>query len=229
MLIHSYTYWPYLISELLVAGSSWPRTFLHPRCFCLALINTQHPLGKLARWGLALQELDLKIHYRPGRLNDHVDALSCVPLEMDTTNNEKKMVAAVETSQLVAKDRDLAERQRKDQNLNVIIQYLKDGTLPQPEKEAKELILNKGKYVLIDDVLYHIAVDGTLRIVPPVRDREGLIQEPHGGKLAGHLRDAKIFGQLSKLYWWPGMRLLSFVDRVKHVLPVMWVGPLNLI
>ena len=28
--------WPHLISELLVAGSSWPRTFLHPRCFCLA-------------------------------------------------------------------------------------------------------------------------------------------------------------------------------------------------
>ena len=68
------------------------------------------------------------------------------------------------------------------------------------------MVLNKGQYVLIDDVLYHIAVDGTLRIVPPVGDREGLIQEAHGGKLAGHLRDAKIFGQLSKSYWWSGMR-----------------------
>ena len=34
--------WPQLISKLLVApawlhaASDWPRTFLHPRCFCLA-------------------------------------------------------------------------------------------------------------------------------------------------------------------------------------------------
>ena len=49
-------------------------------------------------------------------------------------------------------------------------------------------------------------MDGTLRIVPPGEDRERLIQEAHGGKLAGHLRDAKIYGQLGKSYWWPGMR-----------------------
>ena len=36
------TSWPQLISKLLVASaclhvaSDWPRTFLHPRCFCLA-------------------------------------------------------------------------------------------------------------------------------------------------------------------------------------------------
>ena len=41
-LITCSTSWPYLISEFLVAyitivASDWPRTFLHPRCFCLAL------------------------------------------------------------------------------------------------------------------------------------------------------------------------------------------------
>ena len=40
-LIKCSTSWPYLISEVLVAyitivASDWPRTFLHPRCFCLA-------------------------------------------------------------------------------------------------------------------------------------------------------------------------------------------------
>ena len=34
-----------------------------------SLLNTPHPLGKLARWGLALQEVDLVIHYRPGKSN----------------------------------------------------------------------------------------------------------------------------------------------------------------
>ena len=49
--------------------------------------------------------------------------------------------------------------------------------------------------------IYHIATDGTLRIVLPGEDREELIQEAHGGKLAGHLKDVKILGQLSKSYW----------------------------
>ena len=40
-LIKCSTSWPYLILEFLVAyitivASDWPRTFLHPRCFCLA-------------------------------------------------------------------------------------------------------------------------------------------------------------------------------------------------
>ena len=41
-----------------------------------ALLNTPHPSGKLARWGLALQELELEIIYRPGRKNSAADALS---------------------------------------------------------------------------------------------------------------------------------------------------------
>ena len=45
-LIKCSTSWPYLISEFLVAyitivASDWPRTFLHPRCFCLAFILQQ--------------------------------------------------------------------------------------------------------------------------------------------------------------------------------------------
>ena len=47
------TSWPYLISEFLVAdsftcnaASSWPRTFLHPRCFCLLdCIKAQSPIA----------------------------------------------------------------------------------------------------------------------------------------------------------------------------------------
>ena len=41
-----------------------------------SLLNTPHPPGKLARWGLALQEVDLSISYRPGRQNMLADVLS---------------------------------------------------------------------------------------------------------------------------------------------------------
>ena len=65
------------------------------------------------------------------------------------------VIAAIAASRSPAKDGDLAEKQKKDPKLSQIIWYLKDGILPQAEKEAKELILNKGQYVLVDEILYH--------------------------------------------------------------------------
>jgi len=46
-----------------------------------SLLNTPHPSGKLARWGLTIQELDLHIHYRPGKTNKAADALSRNPCQ----------------------------------------------------------------------------------------------------------------------------------------------------
>ena len=34
------------------------------------LLNTPQPSGRLARWDLILQELDLQLEYRPGRKNE---------------------------------------------------------------------------------------------------------------------------------------------------------------
>ena len=51
-LIKCLTSWPYLISEFLVTyitivASDWPRTFLHPRCFCLAFYTTAIPINNI--------------------------------------------------------------------------------------------------------------------------------------------------------------------------------------
>lgn len=45
------------------------------------LLNTPHPSGKLARWGLILQDMDLEIKYRPGKKNSNADALSRYPID----------------------------------------------------------------------------------------------------------------------------------------------------
>ena len=45
-----------------------------------------------------------------------------------------------------------------------------------------------------------------LLIVPPTTSRRLLFDEAHNGIFGGHLRDAKIYGQLSHHYWWPKMR-----------------------
>ena len=46
-----------------------------------SLLNTPQPSGKLARWGMAIQELDIKIRHRSGCSNANADALSRAPLE----------------------------------------------------------------------------------------------------------------------------------------------------
>ena len=45
-----------------------------------ALLHTPHPSGKIARWGLVIQQLDLTINYQPGRKNAKADALSRYPV-----------------------------------------------------------------------------------------------------------------------------------------------------
>ena len=47
-------------------------------------------------------------------------------------------------------DITLAERQGMDMELNPIISYLTEGTLPEDEKSARELAINKKQYVCID-------------------------------------------------------------------------------
>ena len=65
------------------------------------------------------------------------------------------IAAALIYSQLTNKDGKgnvTAERQGKDIELNSIISYLKEGTLPDDEKSARELTLNKKQYVLMDNI-----------------------------------------------------------------------------
>ena len=175
-----------------------------------SLLNTPHPSWKLARWGLALQELELQIQYRLGKHNANADALFRYPYSKVPGQGELHFVAAVMEASAPAKSRQsnltLAERQEADPELKMLRAYVQDWTLPPDEAQARRVILSHGHYALVDDILYHLEPDKFLRIVPPVMDREELFHEAHGGPFGGHLGDAKVHSQLSRHYWWLGMR-----------------------
>ena len=180
-----------------------------------SLLNTPQPSGKLARWGMALQELDLKIEYRPGKGNTRADALSRYPVSLlpsDCARTQTcSLVAAMEAQRHDESGEEcgediLADRQRADPHLRDIILYLETGDLPSENRRARELVVGRAQFTLSDCVLYRIEADKTLRIIPPEVDRQKLFREVHEGPFAGHLREAKIHGELSRHYWWPGMR-----------------------
>jgi hypothetical protein len=182
------------------------------------LLNTPHPSGKLARWGLTLQEFYLVIHYHPGKKNLKADALSHNPILQEAPDEDDGdvLIAHLEGSTSITPQKlcddlhspkdSLATRQREDPELLQFIRYLEDGTLPQDEKDARVVALSAEQYTLIEDVLYYLAKDKTLRVVLAKEDRKKAFQEVHESKFGGHLGDAKVYGTLSQHYWWPGMR-----------------------
>lgn len=224
----------YSISELEALGVVWaikhfrhylygyPCTVYTDHEALKSLLNTPHPSGKLARWGMAIQELNLKIEYRPGRRNAKADALSRYPVSLLPHDCEgtqvDKLVAALQTSlpsrrgedhplEEVGPEHDVCrERQCSDPNLKDIIQYLEDGELPSDDRRARELILGKSQFTLRDGILYKVESDKTLRIIPPVSDRKALFTEVHEGPFGAHLREAKVHSVLSRHHWWPRMR-----------------------
>jgi len=87
-----------------------------------------------------------------------------------------------------------------------IIDFQENGILPNDDKKARQLLLSRIQYHLVDDILHYVTTDKTLCLMPPTCDHEQLFKEAHSGSFGTHLREAKVHGELSKHYWWPKMR-----------------------
>lgn len=103
-------------------------------------------------------------------------------------------------TELVAGGEGLQDLQRKDQKLAEVIEFLETGILPEDKKRAKQLALTRSQYTLQDDVLFHVEMDATLRVIPLEESRDEVFHQAHGGIFGGHLRDAKVYSELSKHY-----------------------------
>ena len=99
------------------------------------------------------------------------------------------------------KNLNIRKCQMDDPKLKCIMLYVEDGELPRDEKKAKELVLGRSLYEVVDGILYHVEVDKSLRLIPLTCDQELLFQEVHSGTFGAHIKDMKIHGELSKHYW----------------------------
>ena len=167
---------------------------------------------------MTIQEFDLTIKHRAGRVNQRADALSRNPADV-TETNVNVVTTELSSGEMETNDASLSETeqqrlteirrlQREDTELKEIIQFLENGKLPEKEASARRLALEKSRYEMIDGVLYfeNSSAPGKSRIAVPKELRLTLISESHDGKFSGHFGEQKVYNLLRKSYWWDGMR-----------------------
>ena len=204
----------YGITELETLGLVWAVKLFRPyilghhcvvftdHAACTSLLNSNNPSSKLARWAMAIQELDLDIRHRSGKSNLVADALSRNPAPVAS-------ILQIETATPAPGcEKDIGWLQRCDEELLPILEYLESDVLPADAKQAQRLALEKSNFEVIEDVLYYEnpAVPGNWRIAVPKCLRSTLLKESHGGRFAGHFAEKKVYSTLRTKYWWKGMR-----------------------
>ena len=220
----------YGITELETLGLVWAVKYFRPfilgypclvftdHAACLSLLGSPHPSGKLARWAMAIQEMDLTIKHRAGKRNGNADALSRV-LEDSTAEMSSTVLTVLAQDDLTAATqsfspevqeqlRDIQQQQQRDPELLPLINYLRSGELPEEEKAARKIVMESAKYDLMDGILYFLypaAPHRSCIVVPKVLQMP-LLEETHGGTFAGHFAERKTHDRLRRYYWWRGMR-----------------------
>ncbi|XP_073121472.1 uncharacterized protein [Henckelia pumila] len=69
----------------------------------------------------------------------------------------------------------------------VIINYLKEGKLPEDPREARRLKLKSSRYVLIEEVLYRRSFAGPLIRCLSYQEADYVLREVHEGCCGNHL------------------------------------------
>ncbi|UYV78461.1 hypothetical protein LAZ67_16001479 [Cordylochernes scorpioides] len=160
----------------------------HSLCW---LTNLKDPAGRLARWALRLQEYDVSIVYKTGRMHKDADCLSRNPIE----NTEKVFNDDIPTLFLLS---DISKEQEKDPYITGII---KEISQPSPAKKDN-------KFQVVNGILYRKNYDPTglpLLLVIPRHLRMEILGDLHDAPTAGHLGFVKTYDRIRRRFFWPGM------------------------
>lgn len=123
-----------------------------------AMLKAKHPSGKLARWAGVIAELDVDIRYRPGRINTNADALSRAPIEggEETLVPQPVLQVTNSPSGIPAPSEEVSDLQRNDPQLKPMWEYLQEGLLPEDERLARKLTLERDSFAIVDGILYFV-------------------------------------------------------------------------
>ncbi|KAI9549855.1 pol polyprotein [Daphnia sinensis] len=166
----------------------------HALCW---LMRKKDLAGRLARWSLQLQDLDIEIIHRSGRLHSDADTLSRYP----TSPPEPETDIPMFYSSLPA-NINMRSLQMESNWYKAIISGLQET---RPQKRVRHAIRH---FVLRDGVLFHRVVKhGQVfhRLCIPQVLIEQVLLACHDDITAGHLGISRTLDKIHKRYFWPKM------------------------
>ena len=196
-----------------------------------AVLETPNPNGKHARWWLKIFASGLrtiKIVYKAGKENGNADALSRCPGGNSPTESTVTdvQVAAMHSESMDASELlqiapavggsvgSFSHEQLKDPEILELKDFLSRGIVPTDEHRARKLAAEAPLFAVVDDIVYFLdSKKGSIkRCVVPFHMRETIMEENHGGQMAGHFSGEKLYKLLRRHWWWPRM----YTDVVEH-------------
>ena len=194
-----------------------------------AILQTPNPSGKHARWWTKVYASgvrNVKIQYRPGRLNSSADTLSRCP----QTDQGSSQVAIVTTTYsgntsdisalLVAKPVDaapesFAHEQCQDPNLAETFDFLQKEELPPDGKRARKIAVQASLFTIQEVLLYYVdpKQKNQRRVAVPKHLQEQILKETHASGMGSHFSGRRTYASLVRRWWWDGMHAdtLQFV------------------
>lgn len=165
------------------------------------LLSLKSPTGRLARWGLQLQQFNFSVEYLPGKANAVADMLSRPPCEEDEHSDPENCICSFYVDMPRKSPCEIREEQMKDPYLSDIVTSLES----QDENSMKWIGRN---YVMNDGILYCYANDDTeeAQLVIPSQERAGILKAYHDESTAGHYGSERTIARICNRYFWPGMR-----------------------
>ncbi len=166
----------------------------HALCW---LMKKKNLAGRLARWSLQLQDMDIEIVHRSGRLHTDADALSRNPVEPPEGVDDIPTLTLAPINQ-----RAIFTEQRASSWWKEIIDQLQRGGRSRRDRRQ-----TRG-YELIDGILYHRMIlhgRAYYRLCLPHNMVHQVMLACHDDMTAGHMGITRTLDKIQKRYHWPKM------------------------
>ena len=166
----------------------------HALCW---LMKKRDLAGRLARWGLKLQDVDIEIVHRSGRLHRDADALSRHPVDPPECESEIPFFLVQNTDET-----SIQSGQRQSGWWAPIFKAL--------ESECRSKMIQKivRNYEIRGGTLFHrVILNGTafFQLCVPRPYVEQVLLACHDDVTAGHLGVTRTLDKIRKRYFWPRM------------------------
>lgn len=143
--------------------------------------------------------------------------------KMDTVDNIESTHSSTQLSDLLCMDpvqttpnsNTFKRAQRNDPDLSIMIRFMEEGELPADSKAAKRIMALSSHLMMMDDLLHYVdpssgKKEAHHRVAVPKLLRQEILQNSHGGLMAGHFSGKRLYKVLSRTWWWDGMYADAF-------------------